>query len=506
MSPITADCKILGTLVLGLGSILCHGPTQASSGSELVSQAIDPSTALTNSTCVQDSTPISTDSVISGDRFTLVHDLNRCLEVLSDRNLSSTSVKNLQNQLEQDIQTLQSSREDFEALKANLKRLENQEFTTTTKLSALTVMGAQHGDSVGDRSLIEPLSGNPLPPSRPSGIGIAFLSLRTSFSGNDLLQTTVYGANRGQEFLTEAKLGNSPSNTSINTFFIPSRTVWSLIPPSFSLYRLSYQFKPASNVTLTVGPKFRPTDVIDKNSFTNPITSFNSWTMTNNSLLTPYDMQLVGGAGASIDWNIDGGPFSLKGVYIARGANIAASSTDQGGLFNAPYQGSAELEYRKALSKGKYLVAQLQYSHNDTSGIEQDVIGFNTELGLGKIGLFGRFGHSWAEADVGVNPLPFSVTDAKGFQTSLLQAGIAIRDLGVERSLLSVGISQPFRTTLDPALGLSKRFQTNIETFYRLPINRNLYLAPTLLTVINPNNRGDQPTLLQGFLRFTALY
>lgn len=511
MSPFTTNLRMIKALVLSFGIVL-HGTPQSSFGSEVESSVIGQSTSPTPSSCIPDSPQTATDLSRSSDRLTLVHELSQCLETISDRHLDNTSVKTLQNQLEQDLQALQSATVDIEDLEANIKQLEDQEFTTTTKLSGLTVFGPQYGDSVGDRPLIEPLSRDPLPPSRPSAIGITFLSLKTSFNGNDLLQTTVYAANQGQEFFSQARLGNSPSNIGANTFFIPSRTVWSLIPATLSLYRLSYQFQPTSNVTLTVGPKFRPTDIIDQNSFTNPITSFNSWSITNNSLLTPYEIQLSGGAGASIDWNIDGGPFSLKGVYIAREANIAASSSDQGGLFNAPYQGSAELEYRKALSPGKYLSAQLQYSHTDTSGIEQDVLGFNTEIGLGNIGLFGRFGYSWAEADPEVNPLPFNssnstdTTDANHFQTLLWQAGIAVKDLGLDRSLLSIGFSQPFRTTLDPAPEIPKRFQTNIEAFYRIPINRNLYLAPTLFTVINPNNRGDQPTLLQGFLRFTVLY
>ena len=201
-----------------------------------------------------------------------------------------------------------------------------------------------------------------------------------------------------------------------------------------------------------------------------------------------------------------GGPLSLRGVYVARRASLATSDTAEGGLFNAPYQGTVELEYRDKLSDRDHLVVQLQYSHSDTSGIEQDVVGLNAELGLGKVGLFGRFGQSWSQADAGINPLPFSVGEADRFQTSLFQAGVAIQDLGLEQSLFSVAIGQPFRTTLDPEPGLSKQFQTNLETFYRIPLSRNLFLSPTLLTVFNPNNRGDQPTLMQGFLRFTVLY
>lgn len=455
--------------------------------------------------CEADSAPSSFTSEPS-DRWALVNDLNTCLEQYGDRHIPDTTVDTLQQQLNNADESLQTTREDLVPLESTVNQLEAQTFSPTTKLSGLTVMGLQYGDSVGDRPLISPLSGEALPASRPSTPGITFLTLNTSFEGNDLLKATFYVANRANDFLSEARIGNSDSNNRINTFFIPSRTVWTLVPETLSLYRLSYQFKPASDVTVTVGPKFLPTDIIDKNSFTNPITTFNSWSMIGNSLITPYQMRLIGGAGAGIDWNIDGGPLSLRGVYIARAANAAASSTEEGGLFSAPYQGSVELEYRDQLSDRDYLALQLQYTHSDTSGIEQDVLGLNAELGLGNVGLFGRFGQSWAQAEAGVNPLPFSNEDAGRFRASLFQAGVAVKDLGLERSLLSVAVGQPFRTTLDPAPGIPKEFQTNLEAFYRLPLSNNLYLSPTVLAVFNPNNRDDQPTLIQGFLRFTVLY
>ena len=439
------------------------------------------------------------------DRWNLVHDLYRCLEQYGDRMIDKEVMQEITQENSQVIGESEPSKSRVDALEARAEFLEDRAFSTTTKLSLLTILGAQYGDTVGDRPLIRPFSGNVLRPSRPSALATSFFTLNSSFIGDDLLKITMYSANAGKDTLSQAQIGNSQSNNGIRTLFMPTRTVWSLIPSSMTLYRLMYQFKPASDLEITVGPKFYATDILDRNSYTNPITSFNSWSMVSNSLIHPYELRLLGGAGLGVDWDIDGGPFSLKGVYLARRANVAASDTE-GGLFNAPYQGSVELEYRDKLSASDHLALKLQYSHTDSGGVEQDVMGVNAELGLGNLGLFGRFGYSWANAEPGVNPLPFSAADAGTFETALFKVGFALKDFGLDSSLLSVAVGQPFRTTLEPAPGIEKEYQTNVEAFYRIPLGDRIFVSPTLLTVFNPNNRDDQPTIMQGFLRFTFIY
>ena len=70
---------------------------------------------------------------------------------------------------------------------------------------------------------------------------------------------------------------------------------------------------------------------------------FNSGFFINNPLIVTNTVESPGGAGGAFDWNIGGGPLSLRGLYLASSAT--SPTAPDNGLFSAPYQGSAELEY-----------------------------------------------------------------------------------------------------------------------------------------------------------------
>ncbi|MCG9890416.1 MAG: iron uptake porin [Thermosynechococcaceae cyanobacterium MS004] len=450
------------------------------------------------------------DSTFRGNRaatrYELAAALNACLDQISDRFATKedlATVKALQEEFKAELATLKGR---VDGLEARTKTLEAQQFSTTTKLSGLAVFTAQYGDTIGSKAFVNSVpGGSNLTGSRATALAAVQLSFNTSFSGSDLLQTTLFVGNNGQDLFSAANVGSTNSNPGPQSFFVPGQYYWSQYPTSVGLYRLSYNFKPTKDLSITVGPLFYPTDIIDLNSYTGPVTGFSSYFFINNPLITPYELNFKGGAGAAVDWKIGGGPLSFRAVYVAASPFNSTSNNFGGGLFGDPYQGTAELEYANKFGKdGKNSFAvRLQYTNSATSNISQNAGGINAELNLGRFGLFGRYGISGANAYGGASPIPYTVGSAGDFVAQTWMVGAGVKDLLIPGSLLAAAGGQPFINDLGSAPGINDRTQTNLEAFYRFPINDNISVSPTVMAIINPNNSSVNPTLIQGLIRVT---
>ncbi len=454
----------------------------------------------------------------SATRFELAAALNACLDSAADKFATKEEleiVKRLQEEFAAELAILKGR---VDQLEARTDLLEDQQFSTTTKLSVNAVMAGQFGDSDGN---FDPSSDGPGGPflgdSNATAISAVYMSFNTSFTGSDLLETTLFFGNGGADFFTDAGIGGTPSLPFADStpLFNPGQFYFSGVGQNALLYRLAYTFKPfGENFSLTAAPLFYPTDIIDGNSYTSPFTGFSSWFFINNPLITPYITNFLGGAGGGFDWNVNGGPFSVRGAYVAVNAGFATDDlNNDGGLFDDPYQGTVELEYADDFGGGKNSYAvRLQYTNSATSNIKQNVGGINFELNIGRFGLFGRYGFSDANAvgtslttGLPTNPVPFLETIVAGaagkFQAQTFQAGLGVKDLLVPGSLLAAAVGQPFINNLPSAPGVNDETQTNIEAFYRFPVNDYITISPIFTTIINANNSSREPTIYQGILR-----
>jgi hypothetical protein len=438
-------------------------------------------------------------------RYELAAALNACLDQISDRFATKEdleAVKALQEEFKAELATLKGRVDSVEARTATL---EAQQFSTTTKLSGLVVMTGQYGDIAGN-TYIDPLTGAPsLNDSRASAIANVQLSFNTSFVGSDLLQTTLFVGNNGQDLFNTGSIGSSPTNTGVQSFFNPGQYYWTGYPTSAGLYRLSYTFKPTKDLAVTVGPQFYLTDFMDVNSYTSPVTAFNSWFFINNPLTQPYQINFLGGAGAGINWNIGGGPFTLRAGYMASSPFNSVANQFGGGLFGDPYQGSVELEYKRSFGKddANNFLVQLQYTNSATSNISQNAGGVNAEVTLGRFALFGRYGISGAQAYGGATPLPYDVAGlgTGDFIAQTWMAGAAVKDLLIPGSLLGAAFGQPFINDLPSAPGVNDETQSNLEVFYRFPVSDNITITPGVMAIFNANNSSVNSTLIQGYVR-----
>lgn len=513
--------------------------------------------------------------------------VNACLDNLSNRFATKEdldTLKALQDEFAAELATLRGR---VDGLEARVATVEAQQFSTTTKLQAEVVMAAQFGDFVSNAQNTIPVpraipnangpnggvvaanSLNPLEAtnvnivgnSRPSAISRVRLNFNTSFYGDDLLQTQFEFGNGGLDFFTSAGL-NSPVSNGLagfpngdpNPFPVP-RVVGGITPNAgnrlgvslvdlgavdyaglsnrVTLRRLAYSFKPIGpDVTVTAGTNLFPSDFIDSNSYANnSAQDFNSGFFINNPLIIANSTGfsagnwVPGGAGGAIDWNVNGGPVSIRALYVARDGKNAAGTSGlcdsafpcNGGLFGDPYQASAELEYADtwgAEAQNNFAV-RLQYTHSETNNVRQNALGANVEATFNRrFGVFGRIGYS-IDPQIVVNTVTGQRGDLfnpdpnnalgtgignTGISNYILtwMGGLGIRDLGAPGSLLAVAIGQPFVVAGD-----GQPSQTNFEAFYRFSINDNITLTPTVMFIANPFNVSGNNDVIQGLLRAT---
>ncbi len=477
------------------------------------------------------------DSTFRGNRaatrYELAAALNACLDVISDRFATKEDLATLRKLQEEFAAELATLRGRVDGLEARTAQLEATQFSTTTKLLGTATMSFQAGAVNGsyfDSGVSAPggdlgtrFSGDRF---NPTVIAAVLLSFNTSFNGSDLLQTTLSFGNNGQDTIAAANVGSTSSLGGLNgsgaagansAFFNPGQYYWSGFSSTGQLYRLAYTFKPFKDVTVTAGPQFYPSDIIDFNSFANaPASDYGSYFFINNPFIVPYAMNFLGGAGAAVQWNPGGGPFTIKALYLAANAGNpinGGNGVTNGGFAGDPYQMSAEAQYANTFGGGKNSYAfRLQYTNSTTYNVNSNAIGLNAELSLGKFGVWGRAGYAFLSAPIGFSPIPYNEFSLTGpnedFEAITFMGGVAYKDLFVPGSMIGVGAGAPMITqgsgTSGP--GVNDANQINVEAFYRFPVSDNISITPIFSAIFNPNNSTANDTIYQGVLRTTFTF
>ncbi|MDR5640292.1 MULTISPECIES: iron uptake porin [unclassified Thermosynechococcus] len=470
-------------------------------------------------------------------RYEMAAALNACLDVISDRFATKEDLATLQRLMDEFAAELATLRGRVDNLEARTAALEATQFSTTTKLTGTAVMSVQYGGRPSSNSIFgsrSPAGGISFASGRtnPTVIAGVLLNLNTSFTGTDLLQTTLSTGNGGRDAISTYGIGLQTSSTlapagttDIFTapfpYASPSQYYWSNFGPNVELYRLAYTFKPTQDITITAGTRFYPSDIIDTNSWANsPASDFGTYFFLNNPFIVPYAMNYLGGAGVAIQWNPNEGPFTVRALYLAaepgRANSGIAPPSPGGGFAGDPYQASLELEYANTFGNGRNSYAvKLQGTYSKTYGIEAQAGGINFELNLGRLGIFGRAGVAGIPNGYfpNVSPLPFSIFGfpAAGMMAYNFMAGIGYKDLLVPGSVLAAAAGAPFINSAPSFAFINNANQVNIEAFYKFPISDNISITPIFTAIINPNNTNGggvisgQP-ILQGVIRTTFTF
>ena len=475
----------------------------------------------------------------SATRYEMAAALNACLDNISDKFATKEdleTVKALQEEFQAELATLRGR---VDGLEARTATLDAQQFSTTTKLQGEAVIAGQFGDFLNNDTdnfaaaggLIGAVGG-----SRASVLSRVRLNFNTSFNGDDLLQTQLEVGNGGRDFFDAAGFSGvnpvpsgAPGVASIASGATPlvdlGASDFSGISNTVSLRRLAYSFKPfGEDVTLTAGSNLFPSDFVDFNSYANnSAQDFSSGVFINNPLIINNVVDFAGGAGGAIDWNVNGGPLSVRATYVAANApNAVDGATGEigfggtvvgGGLDGDPNQATVEVEFADTFGSNDQnnLAVRLQYTRANTLNIEQNVVGANVEASLGQFGVFGRVGYSidpQVDNAVGPNTPLFAGTDNDILSW---QGGVGVKDLVVPGSLLAFSAGQPFVVLGGSNASANFASQFNFEGFYRVAVSDNITVTPSVQVITNPGNYSDlvaggatdDGTVIQGLLRAT---
>lgn len=442
-------------------------------------------------------------------RYEFAAGLNACLDRVNELIATATAdtVK------KEDLATLQKLQEEYAAelvtlrgrvdnLEANAAQLEANQFSTTTKMLGQVIISVNSGAFSGDR-IIGP-RGETLATGNPNTTVLyrAGIDLNTSFTGTDLLKLRL---ETGSGVISNGRPDGAIDNAAgVLEPYFGSVTDYSIKPPTVNdigIGRLYYNFKPTSDLSISVGPDIRAIDYVDFNSYAYlSFLDFSTQAFVNNYILFPVDSS----AGAAINWKPGNGSFAVRAVYAAgdpsnpsnnginRGpsqlsqllyaSSLAPNSQNKRGLFGDTYQGTVEVEY----SPSKAFALRLQYSGGEITSNRFDVIGANAELTLGeKFGIFARYGYG-----------NYDNTDFGDLKPNYWMAGVAMRDLFTRGSLAGVAVGQPFIVN-----EIGNSTQTNFEAFYNYPFSRNVQVTPTIQLINHASNQESNGTIVTGTLR-----
>jgi hypothetical protein len=450
----------------------------------------------------------------------------------------------------EDLATLERLQQDFAAelsvlrgrvdkLEARTTTLENNQFSTTTKLSGsvwFNVTGAfPSGDIIAERRLTSPGSAF-APPTRdannvptrvvledsePTLSYYTFLTLNTSFTGKDALVTQLVSGN-----------GNSPANQFVSAGFFNS---WGtpfldqtgvVTSGEVAIRELSYTFPVGDNVRVAIGPRLNYYRYFDNNRFTSFLTGATSYNSNGSTLLNGIDR----GSGAVVSWQMSP-QLKLTGGYMAENteflnsATFNTSSNPEDGLFGASNTFSTELAYSPSKNFNLRLIyarsnikayngfiggavgEPLPYGYADDgfggqvedAGADAFVVNFDWLL-TQKFGLFGRYSYGNVEIDP-VNP----TRDGGNIRVQSFQLGLGFPDLGKKGALGVVSFLVPHDYIGGRRFLLSGGgdggTQYELEASYYYPISKNVAIVPAFYAIWNANNFDSNPTVFIGNIR-----
>ncbi|MBD2355646.1 carbohydrate porin [Tolypothrix sp. FACHB-123] len=449
-------------------------------------------------------------------RYEFAAGLNACLDRINE--LITTATSDLVQK--QDLAVLQKLQQDFAAelttlrgrvdsIEARTSTLEQQQFSTTTKLNAqiITAISDTFGNKVGgtrDES-------NPFFATRGR------LQLESSFTGKDLLRVRLeFGnfANSNGVSQIAAASGTGMTrlnfdNDSNNTLFVP---------------HIRYYFPVSESLSFVIGPvgigynditdNVTPATVADDG---NGIPSL----FGKNSLLFER-----GGGGAAVNWKISSDLVLTLG-YLANSPNNPAP---QNGLFDGGYNALAHLVYY-----GQQGAIGVAYSHGYSPAGTVDITGsrgsalsispFGNSIATSNsiVGAQGYYrfspnfqvhawgGYIWATAK---NSGFSDISNGRGSTDSLFvnngdsanawfgAIGMTFPDVGGRGNLPGILFGLPPRVSHSDVREESDS-SYHIEAFYRWRIHDNISVTPGFWVILNPENNSNNDTQYVGVLRTT---
>lgn len=475
------------------------------------------------------------DGTFRGDRplsrWEFAAGLNACLNTIEALIQSSQAIAS------EDVEIIRLLAEEFQTeligigtrvdnLETRVSVLEEQQFSTTTKLSGLSIFYLSGAWPSGDikaeganvfNAFNPPRDENNDPRTRiiddtPSATFsyLTWIDFNTSFNGRDNLIVQFAAGN-----------GNAPANELLSAgFFNSSGTPFMLqagapTNNTVAIRELSYRFSPVDNLQVIVGPRINVYRYFDNNNFTFFLNGAESFNSSGSTQFSPIDR----GSGLVLVWDIND-MFSFSTGYVGNNteflpAAIGSSASDPNrGLFGGTYNIMAELNISPVDNVNlRFHYTRSRLEPNPFSGYIGGAIGepipygladdgFGGELRHGfanlylfnfdwliveKFGVFGRY--SWGSTNI----TPRNPELNQGtINSQSLQLGFSVLDLGKPGARATFSYLIPYSIVSGRRFLLSGggdgAVQYEIEANYYYPINDNIAIVPSFYVIFNANN------------------
>ena len=445
----------------------------------------------------------------------------------------------------EDLERLQRLAQEFEAELATLGArvdnlegraafLEDNQFSTTTKLSGNVFLNLTGAAADGDiraegldafRSQRNPggdnvervIDDNP----QITFSNYVFLNFNTSFSGQDNLGVQLVSGN-----------GNSPVNQFVsaglfNTYGTPFTDQKGVIGADNNvvLREAFYEFPILDSVRFVVGSRINWYRYFDNNAFTFFLTGASSFNSSGSTQLNAVDR----GSGAVALWDITDF-ISLRVGYLGESTEFLSSppfntaSDPNEGLFGGTNTTTVELDItpiETATLRFIYDRSNINANNGTIGGATSEPIYGFADDGVGgpvgdatadtfafnfdwlitdRFGVFGRYSYG----STNIFPRTPGVEDGE-INAQSFQAGVAFPDLIKEGALGTFSFAVPFDILDGEELLVSGAgdggTQYDFELTYFYPVNSNIALVPAFYLIANPNNYDDNPVIYVGNLR-----
>ncbi|MGI0487079.1 iron uptake porin [Pantanalinema rosaneae CENA516] len=490
-------------------------------------------------------------------RYEFAAGLNACMDKIQE--LIAGATGDLVRK--EDLLALQRLQEEFAAELATLRgrvdsldvrtaTLEKQQFSTTTKLNGLAWMNLT-GAGAGDDVNYEGIPGVPpdvrFAAARSGGDPIVlrsgapqttlsfltWLTLNTSFTGRDLLVTTLAAGN-----------GISPANQYASAGFFNSfgspftdQSANSINGDTTVIIRdFFYQFPVNDSLKVAVGPRINWYRHFDFNRFTFFLTGAGSFDSIGSTQSNAIDR----GSGAVVEWT-PSSQFRIAAGYLGEnteflpnvpGLGFNTSSDPNFGLFGGSNTSTFEVTYSPTSTinlRFLYNYSRLQAVGGQVGNAVGEPLpygfvdagpGFSELLPDGSVapgGLKYAFAHHLAfNFDWLITP-GFGIFGRYGYATTTLkpinkainvqsfQVGLGFPDLGKRGALATLTFLMP----MDILHG--KRYFASgagdggtmyeLEASYYYPVTDNIAIVPSVYAIFNANNFNDNPTIFVGNIR-----
>ncbi len=477
-------------------------------------------------------------------RWEFAAGLNACLNTIE--RLLQENVAILQEDLDKLKQLADEFQQELAAMGARINNLESRvaflednQFSTTTKLSSLTTV--YFSNAWRDRNILAeganpfsqfspPRDENNRPRTRivdynPSATlsYYSWINFNTSFSGRDNLTVQFAAGN-----------GNAPANQFLSAGFYNSSGTPFLLQsgatrPNFVTIReLFYSFPVNDNLQIAAGPRLNIYRYFDNNRFTFFLNGAESFNSSGSTQFSPIDR----GSGAVATWKIND-IFQLNVGYMGNSTEflppeLGGSAADPAlGLFGGTYNITAELTVSPFDNLNlRFLFNHSRLEPNPFSGFVGGAVGEPIPYGLADDGfggtlhhalanayifnfdwlIFDRFGvfgrYSWGSTHLTpVNP----DRGRPHINSQSVQLGFALPDLGKEGARATFSYLIPFSVVSGRDFlvsgGGNGGVQYEFEANYFYPLNQNIALVPSFYVIVRPNNFTTNGPIYVGNLR-----